>query len=532
MDARRARLIRLGYAGAFACLFALAFPFRAGDLLFDGGLACGWVALVPFARMLRGLAPRAAFAWASSSATLGFCGVLFWIYVVVAEHGGAHPLVAVLAVVLLALANGLHVGAAAALAAALEPRAGRLAFLVLPASWLVLEHLRGVAVFGGFPWAFLGHSAHANGPMRELAALAGVSGLTFLLAVFAALASRRRIVPALALLVVAHLAGFGLLLSRVGDPVPEARERRVAIIQGNIPQGVKWDPAFAAEAFRAHLETSRLAAASAELELIVWPEAAVPAFLEVDGGYREELSALAVETGALLLVGAPALRATPREGDYLFFNSVFVFTPDGELVDRYDKTKLVPFGEYVPLRWLLGLFLEGVATGIAFADITPGPGPRTHGAQPGFGGDHALTSLICYEVIYPGLVRRAVRNGARVLVNVTNDAWYGRTSGPHQFVAIAALRSAEHGLPMIRAANTGVSAIIDSGGLVLERTPIFERRALVGLLPPARSGPTLYTRLGDWVVWVCWIGLIVIGGRTLVARHRGQGDRGRAQGSG
>ena len=150
MDARRARLIRLGYAGAFACLFALAFPFRAGDLLFDAGLACGWVALVPFARMLRGLGPRAAFAWATSSATLGFCGVLFWVYVVVAEHGGAHPLVAVLAVVLLALANALHIGAAAALAAALEPRAGKLAFLVLPASWLVLEHLRGVAVFGGW----------------------------------------------------------------------------------------------------------------------------------------------------------------------------------------------------------------------------------------------------------------------------------------------------------------------------------------------------------------------------------------------
>ncbi len=521
-------LQRPGLAAAFALLYGLSFPFQAGEFGFDAGLVLGWLALVPFALLLRGLTVRAAFAWATAAGTLAFCIVLFWIWVVVALHGGAHPAIAVLAVLGLAVANALHLGVAAALVAALAPHAGRARLLLLPAAWLVLEQLRGVAVFGGFPWAFLGHSAHANGPLRELAALAGVSGLSFLLACFASLLAEWRWRTALGLLAGAHALGFALLLGRVEPPPADAP--RVAIVQGNIPQGVKWNPEYAADAVRAHLETSRLAAAAGDVALIVWPEAAVPGFLEYEPAYLAELQALARETGAALLIGGPAIESLDGVDHYRFFNSAYAFTPEGEVFDRYDKARLVPFGEYVPLRAVLGLFLSGIATGVATADITPGPGPRAY-TLPGFEGGHALAPLICYEVIYPGLVRRAVLQGARVLVNITNDAWYGRTSGPHQFVAIAALRSAEHGLPMIRAANTGVSAIIDAGGLVLEHTPVFERRALVAPLPPARPGLTWYTRLGDWVVWLAWAGLIVCGGGGLVRRRRDSRDRGRASGS-
>jgi apolipoprotein N-acyltransferase len=129
-----------------------------------------------------------------------------------------------------------------------------------------------------------------------------------------------------------------------------------------------------------------------------------------------------------------------------------------------------------------------------------------------------LAPLICYEVLYPSAVREAVLRGPRVLVNVTNDAWYGRSSAPHQFVAMAAMRSAEHGLPMLRAANTGVSAVVDSGGVVLRDTPIFERTALRVPLPGARRGPTLYTLLGDWIVWLSWGLLLATGGRRVVGR--------------
>jgi apolipoprotein N-acyltransferase len=192
--------------------------------------------------------------------------------------------------------------------------------------------------------------------------------------------------------------------------------------------------------------------------------------------------------------------------------------PQRGVIDRYDKTRLVPFGEYVPMRGLLG-FLSGVATGLAgVADVTPGERPRALVLGDAPGARAAPAALICYEVIYPVLVREAVRDGAGLLLNVTNDAWYGRTSAPHQFFAIAAMRSAEHGLPMLRVANTGVSGVVDAFGRPLEQTPIFERKTHVTTLPEGRGQPTLYTRLGDWIVWLSWAIVLGFGGVEIVRR--------------
>jgi apolipoprotein N-acyltransferase len=228
------------------------------------------------------------------------------------------------------------------------------------------------------------------------------------------------------------------------------------------------------------------------------------------------VSELAREQEVALIVGGLAFERTGSRDDVSFHNSVFAVDPSGRFVERYDKSRLVPFGEYVPLRPLLG-FLSGLATGIASGDITPGPGPRAL-ALDSLGSRHALAPLICYEVIYPDLVREAVGAGARVLVNVTNDAWYGRTSAPHQFLEIAAMRAAEHGLPMVRAANTGISAVVDATGAVRAATPIFERRVLREEVPPGGKRRTPYTRLGDWVVWASWGMLAYAGGRGLVGR--------------
>jgi apolipoprotein N-acyltransferase len=529
------------WAVAFAVALVLSFPFRAGELRFDLGAVAGWLALAPLVLLTRGLRPLQAFTWATGAATLGYSGVFFWIYVVVAVHGGAAPPVAAFAVVGLSFGVALFAGLAAAVAVWLEPRAGRLGFLVLPAAWVAVEHLRSVVPFEGFPWAFLGYSAHANGPLRELAALGGVYGLSLVMAVCAAMVARGQLVGAALVVVAAHAAGFALGLPQLhAAPSVDAAPQRAAIVQGNIAQGLKWDARFAERAFEVHLELSRLAAASGAVDLIVWPEAAVTFPLR-PGPHRDAVSELAVETGATLVIGAihiePAFPGARDAADFRFYNSVHVVTPDGKFVDRYDKSKLVPFGEYLPLRPFLGLFVEALARGAAFADLSRGAGARPLTPAPGYGSDHALASFICYEVIYPSVVRQAVQNGARVLVNVTNDAWYGSTSGPHQFLAIAALRSAEHGLPMIRAANTGVSAVLSPGGRVLQSTELFEREALVVPVPQGRPGPTLYTRLGDWVAWLCWAGLVlaagvwVMGGRGGVGRGRRPGDPGRAQSS-
>ena len=510
------RLGRAGLAAAFVLLLPLAFPFRAGEFRFDVGAGAGWLVPMAFVGMLRGLGPRRAFLWGTGAATLGYAAVLYWIYVVVHVHGHAPPVIAVLAVFVLALYVGLHLGVAGAIAAWGAPSAGRLAPFVLASAWTVGEQLRTFDLFSGFPWAFLGYSLHSLVPARTAAAVFGVYGLTFLLVLTATLVWTRGRARVVGLPLVA--AGFlaAALWGGAGREPEDPPSVRVGIVQGNIPQAEKWDPDRAEAAFAAHVALSREVAREGA-RVIVWPEASVPVLLEVESGYRERLATLARETGATLLVGGLAVDPVERSRELRFHNSVFVIGPGGEFAHRYDKSRLVPFGEYVPLRPLFG-FLSGLATGLASGDISPGPGPRTVSVA-GLGAQHALAPLICYEVIYPGLVRRAVHAGARVLVNVTNDAWYGRTSAPDQFLAIATMRAAENGIPMIRAANTGISALVDAWGAVRSATPIFERRTLVGPLPGARRGTTPYAAGGNWIVWLGWGILGIAGGRALVGRQ-------------
>ncbi len=532
MNARGDRGRRLLLLAAFAVVLPFAFPAAAGEHRVDAGAVVGWLALLPFAWLVRGLGVRSAFAWGTAAGTLAYTGVIFWIYVVVAVHGNAAPWVAVLATGLLAAYIGVHVGMAGALVVALEPFAGWARLLVLPAAWVVCEHLRSFDLFSGFPWGFLGYSVHADGPIAALAALGGVYGLSFLLAATAGLLAVGRWRAAALVVAGGHALGFALGLTPSAEP---SEPRFVGLVQGNIPQQEKWDPDRAEDAFEAHLQTSRLASLAGPLDLLVWPEASIPGLLEVEPSYRRKLAELARETRTPLLLGGVGLEVVdPARRQVRYFNSLFLVGRDGAVRDRYDKSRLVPFGEYVPMRPLLG-FLSGLATGIASADITPGPGPRLLVVET-LGPDHAVAPLICYEVIYPALVREAVRQGAQLLLNVTNDAWYGRTSAPYQFLAIAALRSAETGRPLLRAANTGVSAIVDAHGAVRAETPIFEQHALRGPIPPAQRGQTPYTRLGDWVVWASWGILIGIGGRRVVAgtgrrNPRGAGTAGGAGGA-
>ena len=206
------RVARPVWGAAFALLLALAFPFRALDVRLpeEVGLVAGWLVLVPFVFLIRDLAPRRAFAQGALWGTLGYCGVLFWVYVVVTVHGHAAGWVGVAAVVLLSGYAGLHAGLAGALVAALRPTAGRAALLVLPAAWVVSEWLRSFDLFGGFPWAWLGYALHGDGMMLELAAYTGVFGLSFGLALFAVLLAEGRWRAAVLGLVAVHLLGFVL----------------------------------------------------------------------------------------------------------------------------------------------------------------------------------------------------------------------------------------------------------------------------------------------------------------------------------
>jgi len=360
------------------------------------------------------------------------------------------------------------------------------------ALWTALEYLRTYAL-SGFPWNLLGYSQLPNLAFAQVASVTGVYGVSFLLVLASAALAvpflpgvpRRRawaIVGAAALLVAAaHGVGAWALRGTDGAVPP----LRVGVVQGNIDQALKWTPAALDRTLDTYARLSTQAAA-AGADLIVWPETAAPLLLRHDPARLHQVRALAESLGRPLLVGAPDRTAG---APVRLQNSAMLLGPDGRLLAKYDKMHLVPFGEYVPLRSVL-FFVDKLATGIG--DFAPGEF-RTLFRLPR--GTFAVS--ICFEVIFPAEVRAAVADGAEFLVNITNDAWFGRSAAPAQHLRMAAFRALETRRYLARAANTGISALVDPYGRVLASTHLFEEAVLVRGLTPRRD-LTPYVRFGDW----------------------------------
>jgi apolipoprotein N-acyltransferase len=517
-------------------------PFAEGVVL-DLGLGVGWAVpaclILGLERASGARAVRRAF-----FATLVGHGLVFhFIYVVTVSYGNAPVFVGALAPFLMAIYPALLGAAFAAGWSWLGARGGQGPWLAA-LLWTSLDYLRSMA-FTGWPWATLGYSQHLNPGLLGIAPWTGVYGLSFVVALGGAAladlgrARQRREPPrratVMALVAVVLLHGVGLASRGLPDPGGEmaAGVVRVAAIQGNIDQGVKWSPGWSEQTLVIYEDLSRHAAALGA-QVIVWPETAVPGALEADASLLQRVRSLAADTGAALVVGSVGVEIDPGSGRIeRFFDSAFLVEGDRGITARYDKSHLVPFGEYVPLRGLLGGLLGAVASGIASGDVTAGEQPRALGLRLGdpprdleasgpLGPAGELVKVgipICYELLFPDLVRRFARDGAGMLLAITNDAWYGRTGAPYQFLAITALRSAESGVWTVRAANTGVSAIIDSEGRVRDRSPIFERSILVADVPLRSTAEraTFYVRHGDVFARACCLallaGIVAIGSR-------------------
>jgi apolipoprotein N-acyltransferase len=507
-----------------------AFPHPVAGRVLDLGQACSFLAPAFLVVGLRGLTPRAALGIGFLTGTVAYAAVLHWIYVVTVSYGNAWPAVGVVAVVLMGGIVGAFTATWAGVCAWLAAR-GVSHPLAIAVVWVVVDHLRSF-IFGGFPWATLGYGLHADPALPGLVTVTGVYGLSFSAVTGgAALAMwrvrRRAALEALAVL--AMLYGAGATLGWLAPP-DDGPIVRVGMLQGNIDQGVKWSPDWAERTLGIYEALTR-EAADAGAEWILWPETAVPGSPDVDVELRARLGALAEEVGATLVVGAVGVEGfdpvtrTPR-GIVRYFDSAFVLAPDGSQTDRYDKTHLVPFGEYIPLRDFFGRFLEGIATGVTTGDVTAGGRPRATALALRAEPDTAVGVPICYELLFPDLMRRFAGDGARALLTITNDAWYGRTGAPHQFLVMTAMRAAESRLWTARAANTGISALIDARGQVREHTGVFERGVLVGDLRLARSDAesTFYVRHGDVFAAACWLAagaLALVGWRNKLSRRDG-----------
>jgi apolipoprotein N-acyltransferase len=472
-------------------LLALSFP--RPDLA-----PLAWCALVPLFAVMAHRPFRSGFA-----AGVGFfAAVLYWLNIVMTTYGKLHPLLSVVAYLLLAAYLALFFGAATWAACRLREFLGLSVVLTLPVLWVALEFLRSF-LLTGFPWATLGYSQQAHLFLIQSADLFGVYGLSFVLVLgnaalaetaIALKARTPRAVPwkglaAVSLLAAANL-GYGHW--RLGQDL-DGRERRlpVALAQGNIDQSLKWDPDFQRETVERYRDLSAAAGRQGPVALTIWPESATPFYFQDGGPLADAVTDTARAGQGWLLFGSPAYETVNRRHRYL--NSAFLLSAQGQELGRSDKVHLVPFGEYVPLGRYLP-FIDKLVVGIG--DFSPGtvsPLPMD-GAQ--------LGVLVCYEAIFPELAREWVRQGSDLLVNITNDAWFGRSSAPWQHLAMARFRAVENRIWLARAANTGISALIAPSGRIVAQTPLFETTFLRGEVGLG-ARPGLYSRYGDVLPAAC-----------------------------
>jgi apolipoprotein N-acyltransferase len=439
-----------------------------------------------------------------------FAGTVYWTSGVMARYGGlSTPLsiaVAGLLVAYLALFPALF-----ALALHLLLARGGVAWLWLaPVVWTASEYGR-LRLFGGFPWVLLGYSQVEVLPIAQLASVSGVFGLSMLVVLVSTalvwpLVGRgwtRWGAPAFVAGVVAVVGLWGAARLADGGLTRAGRPLLVGLVQGNVPQDQKWDPARADAIFARYLRLTREVAGRGA-ELVLWPESSTP-FSFGRSPETAAIRALAREHQVAILVGSDDWESA--DGATRIYNAAFLVGADGETKGVYRKVHLVPFGEYVPLRSLL-FFARPLVQ--AVSDFSPGAGVNTLAM-----GETPLSTAICYEVVYPGLIREGVLNGSQLLTTITNDAWFGRSSAPWQHFAMASLRAIEQGRYLVRSANTGISGAVDPYGRVLVASDLFVAGAWV---VPVRllDATTVYARIGDVAGW----GSTVLAALALLAMAR------------
>ena len=497
-------------------LLTLAFPkFEYWPLIFIG--------LVPLALVLEGLKPRAAF-WAGGLTGLVHALTLvYWLPSTLGDFGGL-PLVLALGVFLI-LAGILAVFPALfalGLSLARESPAvpfGSPAWIFLGAALFTGSEYLKRFVFTGFPWEPLGAALCPALPLIQLSDIFGVGGLTFFvatinLALAAFVHGMKKARPkelfsavAVVLIAAAVLWGYGeFRLESVRKSLEASPGKTAAVIQGNIDQAIKWDPAYRTDAMVIYRDLTYEARA-AHPWLIVWPETAAPFFFPQEGPASEWMVAVAKNNGTPILFGAPTYEDGRRR---IYYNRANLLDGRGRLTGHYDKMHLVPFGEYIPFEEYFP-FLGKVSD--VLGNFSPGKKARLLPL-----GRERLGVLICYEAIFPSLARRRTAAGANWLAVITNDAWFGDAAAPYQHFSQTILRAVENRRTIIRAANTGISGIILPTGRIEAKLGMFKRGVLLGRTPEFHE-TTIYTVTGDVLPLIC-LGITALVFLAALARRK------------
>lgn len=428
-----------------------------------------------------------------------FTGTLYWVTGVMTTYGGLNAVLSVVVAALLIGYLALYPAVFSLVLGVALRRFGPSAIWLSPWIWVATEWARST-LFSGFPWVLLGSSQAPVLPVAQAASVVGVFGLSGLVALVATAAadlavsrrtSHRVGAAGVALLLVVTVAAgtFRVVdgrLTRTGSVL------RVGLVQGGVEQELKWDPAYRDIILARHLSLTRQVIGRG-VGLVIWPESSTPFFFDAEVQYAEPVRRLAAESRTPFLIGTDEFERGVDGAPNRIYNTALLVGPDGESRQAYRKIRLVPFGEFVPLKNLLffvGPLVESVS------DFSAGTEPVVFDAD-----GRRFSVAICYESVYPDLAQAFVDGGSQLLVTITNDAWFGRSSAAYQHFDLGALRAIEQGRYVVRAANTGISGVVDPYGRALARTPLFEQTVTavdVRLL----DHRTIYSRLGNVVVWV------------------------------
>ncbi len=509
---------KLMSAAASGLLLTLAFP-KFGQ----PGLA--FFAIVPLLLTLRKATFAEGFKYGFFTGLIHFISLVYWAAYTMKIYGHLPLYLCIPLLILLATYLALYPALFAGLATFISRPAWLLFFI--PVFWTASEYLRAI-LFTGFPWELLGYSHYRSLAFIQIADITGIYGISFWLALVntavliaglgfwrqrwqAQSVSKGNIAGAAltALAVSGFLWGYGQIrINAIDRDAGQAPRKKIAVLQGNIDQNKKWNRQFQ----KATLQTYTALALQADRDkpdLIVWPETATPFFIGHNRAMTDLLQAGIRQTRADHLIGTPT--TIQKNGHTAYHNSAVLFDPQARSADHYKKVHLVPFGEYVPFKeWLpfLGKMVAQVG------DFIPGPAGKAIAWQ----GRH-LGVQICYEIIFPALSRAMVQNETDILINITNDAWFGKTSAPRQHFSMVAFRAIENRRALARAANTGISGFIDPVGRIIAASELNTATTLTQTLPLMTTA-SIYTAIGDIFALGCLAVTLFVIGQALYGRYR------------
>ncbi|MBI5663496.1 MAG: apolipoprotein N-acyltransferase, partial [Nitrospirae bacterium] len=484
-----------------------------------------WIALVPLVITVRGKNSRESFYLGLLTVFAYFAGTVYWVYHSMYYYGQVPLVFSILLLIVLSLILSLYIGIFAMLFNFLSRQSAVPALLTAPVLWVTLEYVRTYALTG-FPWSLLGYSQYKFLTLIQVSDITGVYGVSFLVAAFngaiydivslrygkdegAPRSARWPKTLGIASFIIIIIASLFYGAGKLKE-LDKGKKIRVSVIQGNIKQDVKWDARFQREVIETYKRLS-IKALSLHPDIIIWPESAVPFVLGYDDILTEEIYAFPKQLNTHLLFGGVVERQKAQDKPGLS-NSAVLLSPEGKVLSVYDKIHLVPFGEYVPLKEFFP-FVDKLVT--AIGDFVQGEEHTVMGTP-----FAKIGNLICYEIIFPGLVRQFVNEGSDLLVTITNDAWFGRTAAPYQQFSMAVFRAVENRVPVARAANTGISGFIDTKGRVINKSDLFVEAVLTEEITTG-GDKSFYTKYGDVFAWLCIaVSVLLIMGRIILEKRK------------